>query len=373
MSRIWYEAKNCVSYFCTLSAFTLTTLLLVPGLVFACYHQGALQLLTLTTASATAGKTSGSLNATNGGGNDFTYKIYLWYYCVSGVAAEAGKFVNVADSCHQTKQALTEHILPSLNSTFTPPLPRPDIPGPIQEISNLFQHYACPAFASYVVAILLLLIFAGLFIWWFGATATPHKKTLILVLSIFTACFTTLATLQTYLCYHTIYILTQTINLSKSTLNITITPGFLYLLIAHLFWITLLFNILIIPTTICIKRRRARRELRALEAEAKASEAAAKETLDGDTKVCSTPAESAELGFGSNSDDELDMPHYGMPLHGLPPFPHGGMPHHECYGYSIPAPAQQRIHRKQRESRSKKAKREQGKDEERKRFRGGEV
>lgn len=68
-------------------------------------------------------------------------------------------------------------------------------------------------------------------------------------LQIFTACFAVLAILQTYLCYHAIYILTQSIDLSKSKLNIYVEPGALYLMIVHFFWIVLLLNTLIIPYT----------------------------------------------------------------------------------------------------------------------------
>ncbi|TGO28580.1 hypothetical protein BPAE_0026g00700 [Botrytis paeoniae] len=38
---IWQTGKNCVSYFSTLSIFTITTLLMIPGLTLACYHQRA--------------------------------------------------------------------------------------------------------------------------------------------------------------------------------------------------------------------------------------------------------------------------------------------------------------------------------------------
>ncbi|TGO61207.1 hypothetical protein BCON_0029g00500 [Botryotinia convoluta] len=333
MPGFWQTGKNCVSYFSTLSVFTITTLLLIPGLALACYHQRALQLLTLTTISAAPGKVIGGLNATNGGGDNLTYKIYLWYYCVSGVAAGTGNLVNITDSCHQSRQALTYHILPTLNSTFTPPLPGYDASGPIMTINGLFQNYAYPAFASYVAAIFLLIIFASLFNWWFGATATPHKKTLMLVLSIFTGCFATLAALQTYFCYQTIYILNQTMKYSKSTLKISIAPGFLYLLIIHLFWIILLLNILIIPITTCIKRRRAKRQLQALKADAQALKE--KETLDGDTRVCSTPAEPAD---SESSDDDSDMPprgvpQYGMPAYGMPTYPHPGMQNQGYYGH----------------------------------------
>ncbi|CAD6444435.1 eb8123aa-100c-4aaf-ae93-685e2cce5b9f-CDS [Sclerotinia trifoliorum] len=212
---------------------------------FACYHQGALQLPTLTTASATPGKTSRSLSARNGGGGDFTYKIYLWYYCVPCVAAEAGKYVNVTDSCHQTRQGMT---------------------------FPMFNYLACN-----------LITKIG-FLHSFNRTHTPFPQ----------------------------------------------------------------------PTTKCIKRQRAR-ERRALEAQTKTSEAAAKELLDGNTEFCSILAECAEFGSGGNSDEDLDLSHHGY------------------YGYSIPAPEQQRIHGKKLASRFKKVKRGQREDEERKRIRGGEV
>lgn len=104
LSRIWSEAKQCAIYFTTLSAFAITPLLLIPGLIIACYHQSALQLLTIETSGTHPTKSSRSLNATQGGEAGYIYKIYLWYYCVSGVAVEAGTIFNETDSCHQTKQ-----------------------------------------------------------------------------------------------------------------------------------------------------------------------------------------------------------------------------------------------------------------------------
>lgn len=88
----------------SLSTFTFTILLLIPGLITACCHQSLLPHLTLTAASNVPGKNSGSLNATGGGSDNFTNRIYLWYYCVSGVAAEAGEYMNATCSCHQAKQ-----------------------------------------------------------------------------------------------------------------------------------------------------------------------------------------------------------------------------------------------------------------------------
>ncbi|KAF7889683.1 uncharacterized protein EAF02_002098 [Botrytis sinoallii] len=363
---IWQSGKNCVSYFSTLSVFTITTLLMIPGLALACYHQRALQLLTLTTTS-TPGKISGGLNATNGGGDNLTHKIYLWYYCISGVAAGAGNLVNITDSCHQSRQALTYHILPSLNSTFKPPLPGYDASGPIMAINDLIQNYAYPAFASYVAAIFLLIIFSSFFIWWFGATATPHKETLMLVLSIFTGCFATLAALQTYLCYQTIYILNRTMEHSKSTLNISITPGFSYLIIIHLFWIILLLNIFIIPISTCIKRRRAKRQLKALETDA--HELKENETLNGNTKVCSTPDEPAD---SESSDDDYNMPPRGAPQYGVPTYPHPGMQDQGYYGHgygaqmpmpmSLSDPMQDSMYPPQSAKRKNKEKREQERD-----------
>ncbi|KAF7908411.1 uncharacterized protein EAF01_004166 [Botrytis porri] len=374
---IWQTGKNCVSYFSTLSIFTITTLLMIPGLALACYHQKALQLLTLTTASTAPGKVSGGLNTTNGSRDNLTYKIYLWYYCVSGVATGSGNLVNITDSCHQSRQALTYHILPSLNSTFTPPLPGYDVSGPIMAINVLFQNYAYPAFASYVAAIFLLIIFASLFNWWFGATATPHKKTLMLVLSIFTGCFATLAALQTYLCHQTIYIINQTMEHSKSTLQISITPGILYLLIIHLFWIILLLNVLIIPITTCIKRRRAKRQLQALDADAQ--ELKEREPLEGDTKVCISPA---EPGDSESSDDDHNMsprgvpqyamPQYGIPQYAVPTYPHPGMQNQGYYGHGYGAqmpmlmpisdPMQNSAYQAQSGKRKNKGKREQERD-----------
>ncbi|KAF7898478.1 hypothetical protein EAF00_004924 [Botryotinia globosa] len=366
---IWQSGKNCLSYFSTLSIFTITTLLMIPGLALACYHQKALQLLTLTTTSTSPGKITGGLNVTDGSGDNLTYKIYLWYYCISGVTARYGNLVNITDRCHQSRQALTYHILPTLNSTFTPPLPGYDASGPIMAINNLFQNYAYPAFASYVAAIFLLIIFASLFNWWFGATATPHKKTLMLALSIFTGCFATLAALQTYLCYQTIYILNHTMEHSKSSLNISIAPGFLYLIIIHLFWIILLLNVFIIPISTCIKRRRAKRQLQALEADA--HELKENETLNGDTKVCSTPAEPAD---SESSDDGYDMPPRGAPQYGVPTYPHPGMQNQGYYGHgygaqmpmSMPLPMfdamQDRMYQPQSGERKKRGKREQGRD-----------
>ncbi|EMR80463.1 hypothetical protein BcDW1_10972 [Botrytis cinerea BcDW1] len=370
MPGIWKSGRNCVSYFASLSIFTITTLLMIPGLALACYHQRALQLLTLTTISTAPGKTIGGLNATNGSGDNLTYKIYLWYYCILGVAAGTGNFVTITDICHQSRQALTYHILPSLNSTFIPPLPGYDASGPIMTINGLFQNYAYPAFASYVAAIFLLIIFASFFNLWFGATATPHKKILMLVLSIFTGCFATLAALQTYLCYQTVYVLNQIMKYSKSTLKISVTPGFLYLIIIHLFWIILLLNVLIIPITTCTKRRRAKRQLQALEADAQ--ELKEKETLGGDTNVRSSPAKSAD---SDSSDDDHDMsprgvPQYGMPPYGMSAYPHPGMQNEGYYGhgYGMPMPMQP-----QSGERKNKGKREQGRDSERRQLRESDV
>lgn len=103
---IWQSGKNCLSYFSTLSVFTITTLLMIPGLALACYHQRALQLLTLTTTSTSPGKITGGLNATDGSGDNLTYKIYLWYYCISGVSARYGNLVNITDRCHQSRQGM---------------------------------------------------------------------------------------------------------------------------------------------------------------------------------------------------------------------------------------------------------------------------
>ncbi|KAM0133171.1 hypothetical protein ACHAP3_006100 [Botrytis cinerea] len=315
MPGIWKSGRNCVSYFASLSIFTITTLLMIPGLAFACYHQRALQLLTLTTIS--------------------------------------------------TAPALTYHILPSLNSTFIPPLPGYDASGPIMTINGLFQNYAYPAFASYVAAIFLLIIFASFFNLWFGATATPHKKILMLVLSIFTGCFATLAALQTYLCYQTVYVLNQIMKYSKSTLKISVTPGFLYLIIIHLFWIILLFNVLIIPITTCTKRRRAKRQLQALEADAQ--ELKEKETLGGDTNVRSSPAKSAD---SDSSDDDHDMSPRGVPPYGMSAYPHPGMQNEGYYGhgYDMPMPMQP-----QSGERKNKGKREQGRDSERRQLRESDV
>lgn len=117
MPGTWKSGRNCVSYFASLSIFTITTLLMIPGLALACYHQRALQLLTLTTISTAPGKTIGGLNATNGSGDNLTYKIYLWYYCVSGVAAGTSNFVTTTDSCHQSRQGMRLQIFFSCHET----------------------------------------------------------------------------------------------------------------------------------------------------------------------------------------------------------------------------------------------------------------
>lgn len=157
---------------------------------------------------------------------------------------------------------------------------------------------------------------------------------------------------------------------SKSTLNISITPGFLYLIIIHLFWIILLFNVFIIPISTCIKRRRAKRQLQALEAGA--HELKENETLNGDTKVCSTPAEPAD---SECSDDGYDMPPRGAPQYGVPIYPHPGMQNQGYYGHGYGAqmpmpmsmpmfdPMQDRMYHPQSGERKNKGKREQGRDQ----------
>ncbi|RAL68154.1 hypothetical protein DID88_008864 [Monilinia fructigena] len=50
------------------------------------------------------------------------YRIYLLHYCVSGLTAQAKKQFKMENGCHHSTQALYNHILPAISTTFTPSL-----------------------------------------------------------------------------------------------------------------------------------------------------------------------------------------------------------------------------------------------------------
>ncbi|EDO03687.1 predicted protein [Sclerotinia sclerotiorum 1980 UF-70] len=70
------------------------------------------------------------------------------------------------------------------------------------------------------------------------------------------------AVLQTLLAYHTIHILKHDINLSTSSLDITLKTGILYIILAHFFWCTLLFNLILFRLIDWLRNRRKTRKLR---------------------------------------------------------------------------------------------------------------
>ncbi|APA09666.1 hypothetical protein sscle_05g044360 [Sclerotinia sclerotiorum 1980 UF-70] len=250
------ETKKYITYVLSLLVFAFIAIGLVSFLIAVLSHHPHLQLFTLTTRAMTSNNTKGDLVAMDGESVD--YKIYPLHYCVSGLTTKAEEQFKMTNGCHPSKQALYGHILPALNSTFTPPLPV----GPCTEIQTLFRKYGYISFSLYILDIILLPILAGVFIWWFVSTLTPWKRTFRLVLCFFTATLLATAVLQTLLAYHTIHILKHDINLSTSSLDITLKTGILYIILAHFFWCTLLFNLILFRLIDWLRNRRKTRKLR---------------------------------------------------------------------------------------------------------------
>ncbi|ESZ98085.1 hypothetical protein SBOR_1541 [Sclerotinia borealis F-4128] len=260
------EAKKYITYVGSLLLFAVISIGLVCFLIPALWYHPHLQLLTLTTkAKAILSDTTrgGNLNATDG--ESVHYRVYLLHYCVSGLTAKAEKQFNMTNGCHLSKQALHEHILPALSSTFMPPLPGNDVPGPSTDIQTLFKHYGYISFCLYILDIILLPIVAGGFIWWFISTVTPWKRTFRAVLCLFTGTLLAPAVLQSLLVSHTIYILKHNIDMSTSSLKITVEPGFVYLFLIHLFWVALLFNIICFRLIDMCREKRKNRKLRQVQ------------------------------------------------------------------------------------------------------------
>ncbi|KAJ8066285.1 hypothetical protein OCU04_005364 [Sclerotinia nivalis] len=249
------QAKKYITYVLSLLVFAFIAVGLVCFLIAVLSHHSHLQLFTLTTKTMTSNTTKGGLVATDGESVD--YKIYLLHYCVSGLTAKAEEQFKMTNGCHHSKQALYDHILPTLNSTFAPPIPG----GPPADIQTLFRKYGYISFCLYILDIILLPIVAVVFIWWFVSTLTPWKRTFQLVLCFFTATLLTPAVLQTLLVYRTIHILKHDIDFNTSSLEITLKPGFLYIILTHFFWCTLLFNLIIFRLIDWLRNKRKSRKL----------------------------------------------------------------------------------------------------------------
>ncbi|KAF7863892.1 hypothetical protein EAF04_006857 [Stromatinia cepivora] len=250
------QAKKYITYVLSLLVFACIAVGLVCFLIAVLSHHSHLQLLTLTTNKIAPNTTKGGLGATDGESVD--YKIYLLHYCVSGLTAKAEEQFKMTNGCHHSKQALYEHILPALNSTFTPPLPA----GSPADIQTLFRKYGYISFCLYILDIILLPIVAVVFIWWFVSTLTPWKRTFRLVLCFFTVSLLAPAVLQTLLVYRTIHILKHDIDLNTSSLEITLKTGFLYIILTHFFWLTIIFNLILFRLIDWLRDKRRTRKLR---------------------------------------------------------------------------------------------------------------
>ncbi|CAD6441982.1 2f15ca9f-1ed4-464e-ac60-58f7476c3b68 [Sclerotinia trifoliorum] len=249
------EAKRYITYVLSLLVFAFIAIGLVCFLIAVLSHHPHLQLFTLTTKTMTSNTKKGDMVAT--GSESVDYKIYLLHYCVFGLTAKAEEQFKMTNGCHQSKQALYGHVLPALNSTFTPPLPA----GPTADIQTLFRKYGYISFSLYIFDIILLPVIAGAFIWWLVSTLTPWKRTFRLVLCFFTATILAPAILQTLLVYRTMHILKHDIDLNTSSLEITLKTGFLYIILTHFFWCTLLFNLILFRLIEWLRNKRKARKL----------------------------------------------------------------------------------------------------------------
>ncbi|KAF7938803.1 uncharacterized protein EAE98_001141 [Botrytis deweyae] len=253
------QAKKYITYVLSLLVFAFIAIGLVCFLIAVLSHHPHLQLLTLTTKETV-------VNHTTNGGNVtrveeiVDYKIYLLHYCVTGLTTEVEEMFQITNGCHHSKQALYEYILPILSATITPPLAVKDIPG-TTEIQTLFKHYGYFSFCLYILDTILLPIVAVVFIWWFISTLTPWKRTFRLVLCFFISTLLAPAVLQTLLIYRVVHILKHDIDFTKSYLDISIKHGFLYMILAHFFWCTLLFNLILFRLIDWLRNKRKTRKL----------------------------------------------------------------------------------------------------------------
>ncbi|EMR80365.1 hypothetical protein BcDW1_11062 [Botrytis cinerea BcDW1] len=254
------QAKKYITYVLSLLVFAFIALGLVCFLTAVLSHHSHLQLLTLTTKESVVHNATKGENVTRVE-EIVDYKIYLLHYCVNGLTTAAEKKSKITNGCHNSKQALYDHILPALNSTIIPPLPEKGILGPTAEIQALFKHYGYISFCLYILDIILLPIVAVVFIWWFISTLTPWKRTFRLVLCFFTSTLLVPAVLQTLLIYRVVHILKHDFDFTKSNLDISIKHGFLYIILAHLFWCTLLFNLILCHLIDWLRNKRKTRKL----------------------------------------------------------------------------------------------------------------
>ncbi|TEY67266.1 hypothetical protein BOTCAL_0128g00290 [Botryotinia calthae] len=238
------QAKKYITYVLSLLVFAFIALGLVCFLIAVLSHHSHLQLLTLSTKETVVHHATKGDNVTRVE-EIVDYKIYLLHYCVDGLTTAAEKKFKITNGCNNSKQALYEHILPALSSTIIPPLPVKSVPGPTAEIQTLFKNYGYISFCLYILDIILLPIVAVVFIWWFISTLTPWKRTFRLVLCFFTSTLLVPAVLQTLLIYRVVHILKHDFDFTKSNLDISLKHGFLYIILAHFFWCTLLFNLIL--------------------------------------------------------------------------------------------------------------------------------
>ncbi|KAF7888303.1 uncharacterized protein EAF02_002844 [Botrytis sinoallii] len=253
------QAKKCITYVLSLLVFAFIAIGLVCFLIAVLSHHPHLQLLTLTTKEMVVNHTAKGGNVTRVK-EIVDYKIYLLHYCVTGLTTEVEEMFQITNGCHHSKQALYEYILPILSSTITPPLAIKDIPG-TTEIQSLFKHYGYFSFCLYILDTILLPIVAVVFIWWFISTLTPWKRTFRLVLCFFISTLLAPAVLQTLLIYRVVHILKHDIDFTKSYLDISIKHGFLYMILAHFFWCTLLFNLILFRLIDWLRNKRKTRKL----------------------------------------------------------------------------------------------------------------
>ncbi|KAF7960869.1 hypothetical protein EAE96_000541 [Botrytis aclada] len=254
------QAKKYITYVLSLLVFAFIAIGLVCFLIAVLSHHSHLQLLTLTTKETVVNHATKGDNITRVE-ETVDYKIYLLHYCVTGLATVAEQKFKMTNGCHHSKQALYDHILPALSSTIIPPLPGKEVPSPTAEIQTLFKHYGYISFCLYILDIILLPIVAVVFIWWFISTLTPWKRTFRLVLCFFTFTLLVPAVLQTLLIYRVVHILKHDFDFTKSNLDISFKHGFLYIVLAHFFWFTLLFNLILFRLIDWLRNKRKARKL----------------------------------------------------------------------------------------------------------------
>ncbi|KAF7911061.1 uncharacterized protein EAF01_002569 [Botrytis porri] len=254
------QAKKYITYVLSLLVFAFIALGLVCFLIAVLSHHSHLQLLTLTTKETVVNHATKGENVTRVE-EIVDYNIYLLHYCVTGLTTVAEQKFNMTNGCHHSKQALHDLILPALSTTIILPLSEKNISGPTAEIQTLFKHYGYISFCLYILDIILLPIVAVVFIWWFIATLTPWKRTFRLVLYLFTFTLLVPAVIQTLLIYRVVHILKNDIDFTKSNLDISVKHGFLYMIIAHFFWCTLLFNLILFRLIDWLRNKRKARTL----------------------------------------------------------------------------------------------------------------